>query len=509
MAVCHFAVDFENFFPQIRLESVEHILRDMTLLHEMSHIFAHNFIDEVLDPLLVRIYLLQVLFENFEQGVLFHQFLFGWTFQFQRASFKFMDSLSTFELRSFAKWLQNEMQGAQLQDLWTNGQLIVFQFYKFKEIYLVVDPGPQKPFMAYLESRPPVEKKQKPLVIFLNSHGKNLRWQNCEVDFVKGRVMDLELSGGERKCHLQFQLIPKAFNLLVEAGGKKIAWEKPRELPPSQAPQQDNDLNQDWTALGKRWLEEKFQKKPANAPSVKSDPRMKAIEKKIKALESIQSQLQSDPAAQWRELGESLKMSPEVPAHLKRIYDNQKSRTWNLENAFEKAKLHEKKKAGTLERIGKIRQEIVKLEKDLQENPLPSVIEAPASMASRLLEKTETKGRRIQLGDGLEAVMGKSARDNLAILRRAQAWDLWLHLKDYPGSHAIILRPRQKEVPQKAIQQVAEWLIRESLSNQKIQWGAKYDVVVVECRHVRPIKGDKLGRVTYHHPQVYSFASKA
>jgi predicted ribosome quality control (RQC) complex YloA/Tae2 family protein len=424
-----------------------------------------------------------------------------------------MNSLSVFELSSFAKWLQNEMQGAQLQDLWTNGQLIVFQFYKFKEMFLLIDVGPQKPLIAYLERRPPVEKKQKPVTLFLNSHGKNLRWIRCSVDLAKGRVLDLELSGGERSCLLQIQLIPKAFNLLVEAGEKKISWEKSRDLPPSVAPESDQDIHQDWKGYGEKWFETKFRPaRTAMAPSQgqeKADPRLKAIEKKKKALVVIEEQLQTDSSQIWRDLGEHLKIASDVPSQFAKIYDSQKSRSWNMEHAFEQAKLQQRKKAGTRERLEKLKAEISELERNIQEQPVPSVMAPQASMATKLLEKTEAKGRRIQLDNGFEAVMGKSARDNLAILRRAQAWDLWLHLKDHPGAHAIIIRPRQKEVSPNLIQKVSEWLIRESLSHQKIQWGAKYDVVVVECRYVRPIKGDKLGRVTYHNPQVYSFASKA
>lgn len=419
-----------------------------------------------------------------------------------------METLSVFELRSFALWLQNEMEGAQLQDIWTNGQVIVFQFYKFKEMYLVLDTGPLKPLLIYLETRPPIEKKQKPLVIFLNSHGKNLRWQKAEVDFSQGRVLDLSLAGGERSCHLQFQLIPKAFNLLVEAGGKKIAWDKPRELPPSQAPASPPDLLQDWLDVGRTWFQEKFEKRMDPQAVAKADPRVKALEKKKKAVAAIEEQLRSEASSQWRELGERLKISEQVPEELRLLYNFEKSRGWNLENAFAKAKLQEKKREGTASRLENLKTEISNLERSIHEQVYIKPEKKIESVASRLLEKAETKGRRLQLEVGIEAVMGKSARDNLAILRKAQAWDLWLHLKDYPGSHAILIRPRHKEVSSAHIQKVAEWLIRESLSQQKIQWGVKYDVVVVECRHVRSIKGDKLGRVTYHHPQVYSFASK-
>lgn len=190
------------------------------------------------------------------------------------------------------------------------------------------------------------------------------------------------------------------------------------------------------------------------------------------------------------------------------MYKDQQTRSWNLQNCFKQAKLLRQKRAGTLARSEKLQNEIADLEKDLAKHPEAQVQQKSESKVSLLLEKTGSKGRRLQLENGLEAVIGKSAADNLAILRRAQAWDLWMHLKDYPGAHAIILRPRGKEVGGETIQKVAEWLIRESLSNQKIQWGSQYGVVVAECRFVRPIKGDRLGRVTYHNPQVYSFASK-
>jgi predicted ribosome quality control (RQC) complex YloA/Tae2 family protein len=485
----------------------------MPLFHEVRHVLANDFINQILNTLAVGVDLIQVLFKDFEQGVLFHQLLFGWTFNFQRASFEFMETLSAYELQDLAQWLQNEMQGAQLQDLWTNGQQIVLQFYKYKEIYLVIDAQGPKPYLAYLEERPPIQKSQKPLTLFLNSHAKNLRWEQCSVDLKLGRVIDLHLKGGERSCFVQIQLIPKAFNVLAQSSGKTVAWEKPRELPPSSSPLNPGGIApRDWRQEGLRWLERKLQggARGVSSPSApKSDPRVKALEKKKKALAALREQTQSEAGNRWRELGELLKISDETPAHLMDLYDFKKSRTWNLENAFAQAKLQERKAAGTQDRIQKLEIEISKLESDLEQSPQFVPVAGPGhSAASRLMEKTESKGRKLALEDGIEALIGKTAKDNLAILRRAQAWDLWLHLKDYPGAHAIILRPRGKDVPQSSIQKVAEWLIKESLSHQKIQWGAKYDVVVVECRHVRPIKGDKLGRVTYHHPQVYSFASK-
>ena len=122
------------------------------------------------------------------------------------------------------------------------------------------------------------------------------------------------------------------------------------------------------------------------------------------------------------------------------------------------------------------------------------------------MKKADAKARKIILSEGVEAVCGRSAKDNLAILRQARAWDLWLHLKDYPGAHGIIFRNKNKNVTSEQFQQVAEWVIRESSAAKGFRWGAKYEVIVAECRYVKPIKGDKIGRVTFTHPQVFTFS---
>ena len=95
--------------------------------------------------------------------------------------------------------------------------------------------------------------------------------------------------------------------------------------------------------------------------------------------------------------------------------------------------------------------------------------------------------------------MGKSAQDNLQLLRQAKAWDLWIHLKDYPSAYAIMQKAKEQKVSDSAITQASQWLVKESLKNKKNLAGVKLSVVITECRHVRPIKGDRLGRVTYHH----------
>ncbi len=428
-------------------------------------------------------------------------------------------SLSFSLLQNFAKWFQNETGEGQLQEIWTNGQVLVFHFYKFKDQYLCIDLAINQPMLAYVEKRPPVAKKQNPTVLFLNAHARNLRLEKAWTQSDAGRVLFLSLVGkteeGFLDCEIEIRLIPNAVNVLVRAQGKKISWSKPRELPPSIAPLEMAEPQVNWKELGEKWLEEKFARRSSEQRVVGTavDPRLKVIEKKKKAIAEIEKKLSENLGVMWSELGESLKVSAKVPDHLSKLYDGRKSRSWNLENAFRQTKLLLGKRKGTLERLEILKSEIAILEEKLLTPYQPQEIQSKNSSgqptaSQRALKNLDVKVRRLPLDEGVEAFIGKSARDNLALLRRAQAWDYWLHLKDYPGAHAIILRPRHKEIGPEHIQKVSQWLIDESLSKEEAKMGGRYEVVVAEVRHVRPIKGDKLGRVTYHYPKVFSFASK-
>ncbi|MFM6928594.1 MAG: DUF814 domain-containing protein, partial [Bdellovibrio sp.] len=190
----------------------------------------------------------------------------------------------------------------------------------------------------------------------------------------------------------------------------------------------------------------------------------------------------------------------DVPEHLKDFVSTSVSLSWNIENAFSKAKQLVGKKDGARERLQELEVEIAQLEKAQfkEKQSKPQLID--------LMSKADARGRKLTLDSGALAYCGKSAADNLALLRQAKAWDFWLHLKDYPGAHAIIHRQRDQEISQDEIQQVAAWVARESLSSKSLMVGQKVAVVMVECRFVRPIKGDKLGRVTYHSEKTFHFS---
>jgi len=125
---------------------------------------------------------------------------------------------------------------------------------------------------------------------------------------------------------------------------------------------------------------------------------------------------------------------------------------------------------------------------------------SPLKAKENVFGGSEAKGRTLHLKSAT-AFMGKSAQDNLKILRSANSWDYWLHLRDFPSAHVIIARPKGLKIAEEEIKIVGEWLIKESLKKNYI--GIAYEIIICECRHVKPIKGDRTGRVHFQHERVF------
>lgn len=417
-----------------------------------------------------------------------------------------MKAMSLLELRTLVTELGELLADAQLQDVISNDRGLALGFRGTKHFWLTLDMNPSNPFCLVFADYCPFKKgsKPKPLALFLNSHGKNLYFSKIWLEEAYGRVVRIELANSQKSCELQLILIPRQANMLVESEGKSIAWEKPREL---QVQTETGELPEprDIGEIHEEWLAE-FQGgvRPSIDPRAQWEKKKtKDLEKKRKALDEIEKTLAENSADKYYELGAYLKtLAPEdftlkkVPTVWHGLLDFKQKLFANIEIVFEKAKQAASKVQGTEERRQILIKEIEKLEKSTFESSQRDANSRPK--VDDLMKSTEAKGRKLHLESGAIVYCGKSAADNLALLRRAKAWDYWLHLKDYPGAHAIVHRSRDQELPFEELQKAALWVLKESLSSKTFMPGEKYAVVLVECRFVRPIKGDKLGRVTYH-----------
>ncbi|MFV8251431.1 DUF814 domain-containing protein [Bdellovibrio bacteriovorus] len=410
-----------------------------------------------------------------------------------------MKALTQQELQHFVSYFAPILDGAQLQDVLVNDRGLALGFHLRGTMYwMILDLVPNTPMLLLFEDQCPFKKgpKTKPVSLFLNSHARNLYVTSMTVQEAFGRVVCLQLKNATMDCELEIRLIPKQCNLIVKAHGKQVAWDRPLDLSP--APVVENPPEpRDLTAIHEEWLaEQSGGKKPTNLDPVAQweKQKQKDLEKKRKALSEIQKQIESDRELLWYEAGQYLKThgTLDVPEDLQSCVDRKQSLSWNIEHCFSKAKQMVGKKEGARERLDELLIEIQKLEatRYSTKQSKPVLVD--------LMKKADARGRKLHLDSGALAYCGKSGADNLALLRQAKAWDYWLHLKDYPGAHAIIHRQREQEITAAEVQEVAAWVARESLSSKSLMVGQKVAVVIVECRFVRPIKGDKLGRVTYH-----------
>lgn len=439
---------------------------------------------------------------------------------------EFKKSLSLPELRSYLEWLGPRLVGAQIQEVWLAGTVVCLDCYHGRAFTLALEMDPRAPGIFLLEDNPLRETGPKPIALFLKSHARGRRIVEVELLEERGRCVRIAAGAAE----LDVELIPRSPNIHVrvesDRGLKELSWEKPKERG-AHAPPEEDFTARDWATLADDWLAAKLGARAVagaepGAPSggsagkgvstaqaalaVKTHER--ALAKKRKALAELEASLAEDSALVWRNLGNTLlevvsrTRAEDDPTIDRKLLDPKLGTKENMERAFEKAKQAERKKEGTRDRMGVLRAEIAKL----------AAMDEGAVAASGVSAKTPSKkklddlpqARQLKLPSGVVAYVGKSAADNLALLRAAKAWEYWVHLKDFPSAYGIIKRAKDQKIAQADIRAVAEWVFAQSKQGKSKMIG-KIEVLLVECRHVRPIKGDKLGRVTFHHPQVFTF----
>jgi hypothetical protein len=416
---------------------------------------------------------------------------------------KVMPALKVHELQKLAQQIKLYGLGHQLQDIALSEQYLFLQHYGKGDFTIGVELKPLEPQLAYFFGDIPKRKiLVKPLVLFLKAHARNLRLVNVVVELELGRVLRLYYSGGDRECVVELRLIPHGMNILISAGGKSISLFPAKDLPPSSVGADQGDAEFDVEAYLDQWMQRLLNpaiKKSGGSPQDdQARKKKKEIEKKTVLIGKLEDDLKA-MSRPWLPLGEYLKIHQtlEVPEDWLPLLDINLPVNANMQRCFEKHKLQEKRFEQISERIQHLRQEICELESASLSGDVSADGRTVRSLASELLGKAKAKGRKLKLAENIEAVFGKSAKDNMALLRRAQAWDLWLHLRDLPGAHLIVRRPRQKNVDHHLLLEAARWLLSETVGKKKVIEGDRYDVIVTECRYVKPIKGDKLGRVNY------------
>ncbi len=364
-----------------------------------------------------------------------------------------------------------------------------------KNLSLLISLKPGNPYFFVSEQNTrPVKALKKPLALFLKTHFQGLKVKEIRRDLVKGRCLIIEFYDfvGE----MRISLIPGSANIEVQKENKLVFAYKPRKITTHQ---KKESLAQ---ARDNEFFRELWQSQAKSVTQATVDIE-KILAKKISGLEKMQLKLNEMNETSWSSAGEWLKVHShydEVPLEFKELIDPAKSLSWNLENCFEKAKKNKSKIEGTLQRIKQLEEEIQRLKNGKTQAPSASKGSSSPKITN-LHKHSQSQGRTIDLGQ-YRLYIGRSGEDNLRLLRKAKAWYIWLHIKDYPGAHGILERPRSSvPIEIEVIKKAALAVIKQSVSSEK---SGVFDAIYAECRYVRPVRGAKAGQVTLSHEKVVS-----
>lgn len=405
-------------------------------------------------------------------------------------------------------------EGAQLQEVVGSHRDIGLGFWVGGERrWLWLDINTQKPMAVILKDKGlPHKKDLKPLHLFMKAHFTGSSLTGVELLKESGRVFSMSF---HQEQSLEVRLFPGGQNVIAKVNKKQVSWTKAKELLSAQTEENEEQNIRSLEEVKEQWWNWRQSRKA----ETKKDPLhqlesqlKKDLKKKRKAYGVLLEQIAEDPAEGWQLSGEWLKgegallFPKNVPEDFITFLDLEKSLSENIEVCFQKSKKLRQKKEGQIERARVLKGEIEALQKKIENSGelLKELKRTPQKQKAQetALHRAQVKGRKKNLESGAIAVMGKSAADNLKLLRKARSWDLWLHLKDFPGAHAIVQRDKKQKILDKELAEVASWLASEFLSKKQVSLGDKLSVLVAECRYVRPIKGDKIGRVNYSNEKV-------
>lgn len=410
--------------------------------------------------------------------------------------------MSFLEFQAGVERINAILRGSQLQDFIIEDRDIIFLFYNKKTTPLRLSF--RTPPLFFLESdsfKLGNDSKKTPIALFLKSHflRKTVSAIKHETDW--GRRFEIHFAGGASETfYIEVILVPGFQNLGLYAtdkrNDKKIFWQKPKELPDTIV---DNQVQRsDFRSLDgirQEWYSESKTNPVAPSKDSWKQDIEKKIQKKIQAIEKIKTQSEENGHIVKRlyDIGERLKYQDinQLDAEDRKWIQGLKGQDWNRDQIFKKAKLINAKKTGILARIEILQAEIESLSKDLDGS-------APVGKHNiSVVSKGDIDTRKLEVSNELSLYIGKSAKDNIQLLKNSKSWEIWFHLKDYPSAYAITRRNKGVPVSSSDLVKMATWFAKECFKSKKEKSPAYIEVIYTEIRFVKLVKGDRLGRVTH------------
>lgn len=353
--------------------------------------------------------------------------------------------------------------------------------------------------------------KKTPALLFLKSHfvGQRVRAVRLES---RPPYEVLVISFFE-EAYIELTLNPGAGNLSMKCHEKTISTQNPKWMRPGRPPVPFlksalcESAKPVFNSIGKQLPTEEAQntKQPL------------AETKLLKAIAKVETELadkQTDELRNWAhkiETEVSVLNSVDIPEKIKKLIRSGGTRFQIVDQLFALAKKQEAKVAGTNKRLQQLRQQLQEIQNRGPQQAFALQSKAAPVRKIKAGEVKEIRLRTFDLGVDLKLEIGKSAVENLKLLREARPFDLWIHLKDEVGAYGIIRRNRGRDLQQSEVVKAALFLLafeqRIQAQKLKVEQTGNFSLLVAECRYVRPVKGAK-GLARYTNEKVYVIRPK-
>ncbi len=257
-----------------------------------------------------------------------------------------------------------------------------------------------------------------------------------------------------------------------------------------------------------------------------------AIERARRERQALEAALAApDRAEQYERWGHLLMaQAPQVPPGAKAValpdwfgdgtmvripLDPTRSAVENAQAYYERARQARQERAALRQRLEEVHRRLPKLEVLLGELEQVDTMAALRAFQQRHARELAALGigrtgqrqpdaapafRRVSLGNGFEAWIGRNARENDALtFRYARKYDLWLHARGVPGSHVILRVPGRNCQPDRKVLERAASL---AAYFSKARGSSVVPVVVVPRKYVRKPRGAEPGAVVFEREEV-------
>jgi hypothetical protein len=426
-----------------------------------------------------------------------------------------MKTLNFLEIQSIVEMISEKVSLSPLQDVYCVDEKLSFGFYKDRTVHwIVIDLNQTWPFIGLFNQ--PFRtglKTVKPVTLFIQSRFKNRLLETIRIKQEGDRIIEFIFNDGGV---WEFRAIPKQVNFICTDQSKMISLNKIQELSAEPISSRLDQLKDSlevrsiksiftfWQRINVDFEKKQDQTQLVSIYDKWKRQRERDYIKKSQALEKLNEQVRNPLIKTYQIIGEHLKTNGYKNLELEwpKFIDLKLRVSENIEVCFQKAKQLHSKSIGAQKRIDVLRGEM-KLVQDTSPDAFERDIEDSrnrskrSQLASKGDRQIQARKKMIDDVQGVTCYMGKSAQENVKLLKSAKSWYIWLHLKDYPSAYAILFYAKNIKLSETHVFKAAKWLVEESFKNKKEISGYKVKVVFAECRYVKLIKGDRLGRVTY------------